>query len=105
MAGLAGCATPQQPVYYYGNYSQTLYQSKKNATPEKLAKHKAELISIIEQSKRRSLRVPPGIYCEYGWLLAQEGRLNEAETFLALEEQTYPEAATFVGFLRGQMKK
>lgn len=105
LLGVSGCVAPQQPVYYYGSYSRTLYQAKKNASPEKTAKHQAELLSIIDQSKQRNLRVPPGICCEYGWALAQTGHVAEAETYFAMEQQAYPESATFVGFLRSQITK
>jgi len=105
LLGLSGCVAPQQPVYYYGSYSRTLYQAKKNPSPEKAAKHQAELLSIIEQSKQRNLRVPPGICCEYGWALAQTGRVSEAETYFAMEQRAYPESAAFVGFLRSQITK
>lgn len=103
--GLAACATPKEPVYHYGSYARTLYHSKKNTSPELLAKHQHELLSIIAKSKERGLRVPPGIYCEYGWLIAHEGKVAEAEAYLALEQQTYPESVAFVGFLRSQLSQ
>jgi hypothetical protein len=99
---LSGCGTP--PLYYYGNYSRTLYHAKKDGTPESLKKHMASLRDVIEVSKHKNLRVPPGIYCEYGYWLAHEGS-NEADIYFALEIQTYPESTRFVELLRSQIKK
>jgi hypothetical protein len=98
----SGCAAP--PLYYYGNYSRTLYHAKKDGTPESLKKHMATLLEVIEKSKDKSLRVPPGIYCEYGYWLAQEAS-SDADRYFALEVQTYPESARFVELLRSQIKK
>ncbi len=97
----SGCAT--KPVeYYYGNYSQTLYRSKKDETPETLAKHKKTLLEIIQTSTTKGYRVPPGIYLEYGYLLAKDGD-KEADRYFSLEATTYPESAKFVAFVRSQI--
>jgi hypothetical protein len=102
VALLAGCSTA--PVnYYYGDYSRTLYRSKKDSTPASLAKHRSTLEDIIQKSAKRGSRVPPGIFCEYGYLLAKDGS-PEADRYFALEVETYPESKKFVDFVRGQLK-
>lgn len=103
LALLAGCTTP--PVsYYYGNYSRTLYRSKKDNTPESVAKHRQSLEDIIQTSAKKGIKVPPGIYCEYAYLLAKEGN-QEADRYFSLEVTTYPESARFVTFVRNQLKQ
>ena len=104
LAFLAGCATNQPVNYYYGNYSKALYLTKKDETPKSLAKYKAMLEEIIEVSQKKDYRVPPGIYCEYGYLLAKEGDPS-ADRYFELELQTYPESEQFVSFLRAQLTK
>jgi hypothetical protein len=100
---LAGCTTP--PVnYYYGNYSRTLYRNKKDNTPESQAKYRQSLEDIIQTSAKKGIKVPPGIYCEYAYLLAKEGN-QEADRYFSLEETTYPESARFVTFVRNQLKQ
>lgn len=101
LAVLAGCAAPQ--TYYYGKYSQTLYRSAKDQTPEALAAHKKALLDVIDTTEKKNLRVPPGICLEYGYILAKEGS-TEAERFFALEVKTYPESERFVSFIRTQLK-
>ncbi len=46
---LTGCAT-QKPLYYWGNYSKSLYTYKKSPTEENLKAHKATLVKIIDES-------------------------------------------------------
>jgi hypothetical protein len=100
---LGGCAAP--PVnYYYGKYSQTLYRSKKDSSPESVARHRATLEDIIQTSEKKGSRVPPGIYCEYGYALALQGN-QDADRFFELEVKTYPESARFVTFIREQLKR
>ena len=101
---LTGCAT-QKPMYYWGDYSTSLYEYKKSPNADTLAKHKHALYQIIEESKSRGIRVPPGVYCEYGYILMREGKSKEAIRFLELEEQTYPESRFFVQKLTSQINK
>jgi hypothetical protein len=99
-----GCAT-QKPMYYWGDYSATLYDYKISPNADTLAKHKHALYQIIEKSKSRGLRVPPGVYCEYGYILMREGESKEAKRFFELEEQTYPESRFFVQKLKSQINE
>jgi hypothetical protein len=89
-------------MYYWGNYSESLYTAKKAPGEESLRAHKQVLANIIEESQRRALRVPPGVYCEYGYLLIQEGRAADGAKYLDLEAQTYPESKVFVERLKMQ---
>lgn len=98
---LTSCANP--PInYYFGNYSNTLYRTRKDNTPASLAKHRETLEKIIAKSQEKSLRVPPGIYCEYAYLLAKAGDPT-ADRYFALEIRTYPESEKFVSFVRAQL--
>jgi hypothetical protein len=100
---LEGCVS--KPIdYYYGNYEQAYYHSKKDGTPSSIAKYRASLEDIIKTSGERHLRVPPGIYLEYGYLLAKQGN-PDADRYFNLEVTTYPESARFVTFVRSQIKQ
>jgi hypothetical protein len=98
---LMGCAT-QKPLYYWGNYSNSLYKYKKSPTEENLKAHKAVLLNIIDQSNKLNLRVPPGVCCEYGYLLFKEGKQVEAMQYFDLEEKTYPESKPFLDRFRAK---
>jgi hypothetical protein len=92
---IVGCAT-QKPLYYWGDYSNSLYKYKKVPSEENLKTHKVVLINIIEESNKMNLKVPPGVCCEYGYLLFKEGKKEEAIYYLDLEEKNYPESRQFL---------
>lgn len=99
-----GCAT-QKPMYSWGDYSSSLYKLKKDPCDENLMKHKQVLLKIMDDSKKNGLRVPPGVYCEYGYASMKEGKTNEALAYFDLEEKTYPESAVFMQRLKSQFNK
>ncbi len=98
---IAGCAT-KKPLYYWGNYSGSLYQYKKSPSEKTLVAYKATLLNIIDESKKMDLRVPPGVSCEYGYLLLQEGKNDEAIYYFDLEEKNYPESKQFIDRVRAK---
>lgn len=100
---LGGCVTQNKPLYYWGGYSQSLYNLKKHQSPESLDAHKKTLLGIIQQSNEKGLKVPPGICCEYGYLLLKEGKQEDGMKYLAMEEQTYPESQLFIQRLQGKI--
>lgn len=96
----SGCATKvSESGLYWGDYSKTLYESKKNPSPESLAKHKNELIKIVAKSKELNLRPPPGIQAELGVVLMNEKDEKTAIGHFSGEAETYPESKTLVARL------
>ncbi len=93
-----GCATKEN-LYFWGDYSETLYQCKKKPCETSFAEHKESLEKIIEQSNRKRRRVPPGIYAEMGYLFFNENRFTDAVRFFTLEKETYPESEPFMNRL------
>lgn len=86
-----GCA-PQKEMYYFGNYSNTLYSFGKNQNDESLLKHQQELETIITESESRNLPVPPGIYAELGYINLKSNNSKEAIRLFQAESQLYPES-------------
>ena len=86
-----GCVAAPK-MYHWGNYSQTLYVSKKTSTEENFLKHQQNLETIIEESQKRDLRVPPGVYAELGYIYFRQNRNTEAVKYFQLEETLYPES-------------
>lgn len=91
---LIGCASQKQ--YYWGDYSNTLYAYRKNASDENLLKHKATLENIIQESADRNLRVPPGVYAELGYIYLRQNNNDTAIKYFDLEAKTYPESKLFM---------
>jgi hypothetical protein len=69
---------------------------KKNIDEKSRNEHKDELLKIMKKSKKKKINVPPGVYCEYGYLMYQEDNFDEALKYYELEKETYPESKTFV---------
>lgn len=94
---LSGCVTPvSQSNLYWGNYSQTLYQVKKEPGAESNKAHEKELLSIVEESNKRNLKVPPSVYAELGIFALERGDDNAATNYFRLEQDVYPEGAVLM---------
>lgn len=100
---IVGCVPPT--MYYWGDYSNTLYKYKKDVTPEILDKHKTELMNIISKSNELSLRVPPGINAELGYIFLLQEQNDQAILYLEKEKLTYPESTRFIDDLLKNISK
>jgi len=94
-----GCA-PKPTMYYWGNYSKTLYYSKKTPGDETLLAHKQTLENIIEQSKSYNLRVPPGVFAELGYIYFRQNNDKLASQYFKMEEDLYPESKILMARLK-----
>ena len=95
---VAGCVQ-NTSMYYWGNYSNTLYAYKKNPSQETLQTHINMLDKIINTSNRYGKRVPPGIYAELALMKKTLDPDANVSELLLLEKQTYPEAGKFMEFV------
>ncbi len=90
---LSACAAPVTK-YELGNYEQSMYDYYKNpADPGATITALAAIIGKAEGAKRP---VPPGVYAEYGFLLLQQGKAQEALANFALEKKYWPESAALM---------
>lgn len=94
----AGCANTQQPpLYSWGDYVKSSTRFGMDGhNKEVLEQHSAELKKIIDESEMNKQRVAPGIYAEYGQLLYETGKKEDAKRYFVLEKTTYPESETFM---------
>ena len=100
---LSGCATTNQ-MYYWGEYSDTLYDAKKTPGAESLAKHKEMLEKIYEESQKRYLRYPPGVCAELGYIYALQNNPSKAILLFQTEKQTYSESTILMDRMIQQTK-
>lgn len=87
---LSGCAAPS--MYYWGDYSSTLYHSKKTPCDESILKHQQTLEIIIEESKNKNLRLPPGVCAELGYIYLKQNKNQLAIQYFRMEKELYPES-------------
>jgi hypothetical protein len=89
---LAACVSTKPPMYYWGDYSETLYEYKSEPSEETLIEHYESIQDIFNKSQEMGIRVPPGVYAEYATLRLKEGKRAEALKYYRLEKITYPES-------------
>ena len=87
---MIGCA--EKKMYYFGDYSQTLYSFEKNQDEASLVAHQQVLEKIITESGKQNTPVPPGIYAELGFILIKKNQPKEAIYFFQAEAKQYPES-------------
>ncbi|WP_321413627.1 DUF4810 domain-containing protein [uncultured Desulfobacter sp.] len=88
---MIGCAGKE--MYYFGDYSQTLYSLEKDQNETALVAHQQELEKIITESDKQNTPVPPGIYAELGFILIQKNQPKEAIPLFQAEAKQYPESS------------
>jgi hypothetical protein len=101
---LGGCASNKN-IYYWGDYSETLYAFKKNPDDKTAAAHKKMLLKIIDESPKKNKQVPPGVFAEYGYMLIQEGKGEEGMPYLDKEATVYPESVVFIQRLKDELAR
>lgn len=92
----SGCSPLSKDTFYWGDYSLTLYDYKKNPDETTLEAHKKEILEVIEYANKWERKVPPGVYAEYGYILLKEGKETEGMASLDKETTLYPESAVFI---------
>ena len=93
---LAGCAASNKELYYWGNYSSTLYAYTKEPSVKTMAAHHKELLNIITKSTKQRKAVPPGIYAELGHMSLKKGETTQANAYFQKELTLYPEASILI---------
>ena len=100
---IIGCA--EKRMYYFGDYSQTLYSLEKNQTEDFLVAHQQELEKIITEAGKQNTPFPPGIYAELGFIHIKKNQPKEAICFFQAETKQYPESSLLMERLIQMAKK
>ena len=93
LLALTACAVPQKK-YEWGTYEQSLYEYYK--APANAVALAASIEATIAGAEKAGRPVPPGMYAEYGYLLLQQGRSQDAAGFFTKEKARWPESATLM---------
>ncbi|RTR29788.1 DUF4810 domain-containing protein [Shewanella atlantica] len=100
----AGCASVTESGYYWGNYSETYYEYIKAPSEQTVTNHLNELNNIVDTSKKKGLKVPPGIYAEIGYITAKRGDSDDSIAYYRQEAELYPESKGFIERLISDQK-
>lgn len=88
LALAAGCAP--KSMYHWSRYDENLYRHYRN--PQERVAWVEALYAAIEDAEQRGLRVPPGLYAEYGYALYEDGRFPDAIAAFRQEHERWPES-------------
>lgn len=94
-AVLGACAPVNPPLYYWGDYQNTLYLHHQDGVTDYSAQV-SSIESILSQAEAQGKSVPPGLHAHLGMLYFNTGREIEAREQFAIERNLFPESAHFV---------
>lgn len=92
---LSACNATQGGLYW-GGYSNTLYEFKKEPGDETRQDHVKSLNDIITTSDKKGIRIPPGVLVELAIMEIESGNPENANALLDRELSIYPESKTLV---------
>ena len=100
MVVMASGCVERTSMYYWENYSNSLYHAKKDGTPEARLEHEKTLLAIIAKAEAKGVKPPPGVCCELGFHYLGIGKKEEAVTYFDMEQTAFPESAQLVAALK-----
>lgn len=98
--GLGGCSTPS--IYHWGQFEDGLhdrYVSQNHPQAD------AYLLETITKAEQENLRIPPGAYADYGFLLFKRGDHKGAIAYFEKEKHFFPESSAFMTKLIERVKQ
>ena len=93
---LAGCVTPQPPLYRWGEYEDIIYAGYKNPGSSDPVTDGELLAADMARTEAEGKQIPPGARIHLGYLYFEQGRDDEARGLFELEKQIFPESTVFV---------
>jgi len=100
---ISSCAV-QNSMYVWTDYKTVLARYTEKPNNANRTELEACLYRIISTSAQQKKRVPPGIYLQYGYLMAVEGKLDMANQYYTLEKNLYPESVELVNEMESKLK-
>lgn len=100
---LAGCVTPQPPLYRWGDYQDIIYAGYKNPGSSDPVTDGELLAADMARTEAEGQQIPPGVRIHLAYLYFEQGRDNEARALFALEKQAFPESTVFVDGMLARM--
>lgn len=100
---LSGCATRNQPLYYWGDYQPQIYgHFTGDKGPEEQI---AALEAGLEQARAIGKTVPPGYLAHLGVLYASGEHGEQMRKYFEAEKTLYPEGTGYIDFLLRKFKQ
>jgi hypothetical protein len=100
---LAGCQTAR-PLYYWGNYDASVYESYAKPGKTAPAEQAAKLEEDLAKAAARDLQPNPGLHAQLGYAYFQMGRIDAARKEFEAEKALFPESAAFIDRMLSRLK-
>lgn len=97
---LVGCAQPS--IYHWGKFENGLHNRYVN---QDHSQADAYLLQTIGTAEQQNLRVPPGAYADYGFILFKRGDRAGAMAYFEKERLLFPESSAFMTKLIERIKQ
>ena len=93
---LAGCVTPQPPLYRWGEYENIIYAGYRNPGGSDPVTDGELLAADMARTEAEGKQIPPGVRIHLGYLYFEQGRDDEARALFEREKQVFPESTVFI---------
>ena len=100
---LAGCVTPQPPLYRWGEYEDIIYTGYKNPGSSDPVTDGELRAADMARTEAEGKQIPPGVRIHLGYLYFEQGRDDEARALFEMEKQVFPESTVFVDGMLARM--
>src|SRR6187455_2783581 len=99
-SAVLGCAQPS--IYHWGKFENGLHQRYVN---QEHAQADVYLLETIGAAEQQNLKVPPGAYADYGFVLFKRGDRAGAIAYFEKERLLFPESSAFMTKLIERIKQ
>lgn len=89
----SSCASKKQTLYDWHDYQNISHKYHNNSL--NLAELEEKMTVVLLESENKG-RVPPGMYAEYGYILLELGKFDEAIKYFDKESKIWPESKKFM---------
>lgn len=96
---LSGCA---KTIFFWGDYEDSLYERYVENDPQQAY---LKLNRTIVEGESQKLKLAPGIYADYGFVLFQRGDSSGAIQYFLKEKQQYPESTALMNKLISKIEE
>ncbi|PSJ79608.1 DUF4810 domain-containing protein [Neisseria iguanae] len=95
---LAACSSAPKQMYYWKNYSPTIYEHLKNDN-RSVGEQINKMEKYFTEAGRKQIAVAPGSHAHMGLLLIDAGQNEAARQHFETERRLFPESSVFMDFL------
>lgn len=103
LLALTACAQAPKPLYYWGSFPSTAYDTLRGDEKGPLDQLRA-MDEQAEKAKAAGLPLPPGFHAHLGLVYLKLGRQDDARRAWQTERERFPESATYIDSLMKRLE-